>query len=83
MVGKNNVKVPPHSVSGLPPGWAVSHEVTFTTVDSGACDSVAPPISFGNTEREKHEDYGKKYGACGGETITNLGVKSVKKFASI
>ena len=37
------MKVPPQDVSGLPPGWVVSHEVTFTTVDSGACDSIAPP----------------------------------------
>ena len=58
----------------------MSHEVTLTTVGSGACDSIAPPNSFSNTETEKHEDYGKKYGACGGETITNLGVKAVKSF---
>ena len=47
------------------------------TVDSGACDSIAPPSAFKSTPIEKHSEVGQKYGACGGETVTNIGVKNV------
>ena len=50
----------------------------MTTVDSGACDSIAPPETFKNTPITRTSDYGKSYGACGGEDVTNLGTKFVK-----
>jgi len=33
---------------------------------------------FRNTPTLKHNEFGKTYAACGGETVTNLGIKSVK-----
>ena len=32
---------------------------------------------FVNTKTEKHSEFGRTYAACGGETVTNLGIKSV------
>ena len=32
---------------------------------------------FVNTNTEKHSEFGRTYAACGGETVTNLGIKSV------
>ena len=50
---------------------------TDITVDSGACDSIAPPSAFKDTPMQRHHEVGQKYGACGGETVTNIGVKNV------
>ena len=47
------------------------------TVDSGACDSIVPPHLFPNTKTQKHNEVGRTYGACGGETVTNVGLKKV------
>ena len=55
-----------------------SHTIEFCTIDSGACDSIVPPTLFKNTPNEKHNEYGRTYAACGGETVTNLGLKNVK-----
>ena len=35
-------------------------------------------MSMGRTCHGKHSDDGRKYAACGGETVTNLGLKAVK-----
>ena len=51
--------------------------ITPVTVDSGACDSIVPPSMFKNTKTHHHSEVGRTYGACGGETVTNLGVKNV------
>ena len=53
-------------VPGLPPGLVASHEITYVTVDSGACDSIVPPHLFKNTPTMKHGEFGKTYAACGG-----------------
>ena len=37
-----------------------------------------PPPMFPNTKIDKHNEVGRTYGACGGETVTNLGLKNVK-----
>ncbi len=37
-----------------------------------------PPAMFHNTKVVKHSEFGRTYAACGGETVTNLGVKNVK-----
>ena len=48
------------------------------TIDSGACDAVCPPHSFSNTSLNVHnKEFGKPYGACGGETVRNIGSKAV------
>ena len=39
---------------------------------------MAHPSSFPNTSAVKTDEYGKVYGACGGEFVTNLGCKTVK-----
>ena len=49
MKGVEKMHGPPISVPGLPPGSVVSHEITFLTIDSGACDSIAPSGWFPNT----------------------------------
>ena len=64
-------------LQGLPKGLVASHEVQMITVDSGACDSIVPPIMFKNTPSKKHHEFGRTYAACGGETVTNLGIKNV------
>ena len=51
--------------------------ITPVTVDSGACDSIVPPSMFKNTKTCSHSEVGRTYGACGGEAVTNLGVKNV------
>ena len=50
----------------------------YVTVDSGACDAIAPPSAFSHTFSSKHAEYGCTYKACGGEVVTNIGVKKVK-----
>ena len=56
----------------------VSPTCTLITVDSGACDAVAPPQTFVNTELNTNDrGIGKVYGACGGEVVRNIGCKSV------
>ena len=76
--GTQKLKGPPISVPGLPPGCVASHEITFLTVDSGACDSIAPSGWFPNTKITCSAETGRTYGACGGETVTNLGAKSAR-----
>ena len=65
------------NVKSLTPqqGQLASGEVEYLTVDSGACDSVSHPASFPNTHSEKTDEYGKVYGACGGEAVQNIGTK--------
>ena len=73
------VQRPGLAVKGLPPGFVASHEVQYVTIDSGACDSISPPSMFKNTPcNSNHKDFGKTYAACGGETVTNMGLKIVK-----
>ena len=55
-----------------------ARKITPVTVDSGACDSIVPPPMFPNTPIKKHNEVGRTYGACGGETVTNVGVKDVR-----
>ena len=50
---------------------------TNITVDSGACESIAPQCMFPNTPMKHSPSVGKLYGACGGETVKNIGIKSV------
>ena len=64
-------------VRNLPEGWSAAEEVQLITVDTGACDAIVPPEVFKHTQAARHKDYGTKYRACGGETVTNLGVKHV------
>ena len=52
-----------------------SGEIEYLTIDSGACDSVAHPASFPNTDNIKNNELGKVYGACGGEAVNNIGTK--------
>ena len=33
---------------------------------------------FRNTPIKQHGEFGRTYAACGGETVTNLGLKTVK-----
>ena len=75
--GRGSFQAPPISVRGLPPGIVASEEIVVATVDSGACDSMAPSRQLKMTKLVPGPDIGKCYGACGGETVTNLGVKSV------
>ena len=56
---------------------------TVVTVDSGACDAVCPPHAFKNTPMNtNNHEFNKSYGACGGETVKNIGCKSVR-FVSV
>ena len=56
----------------------VAAKPTEITVDSGACDAVCPPNAFENTPLNKNNrEYGKSYGACGGETVFNIGSKEL------
>ena len=49
------------------------------TIDSGACDAVCPSNTFENTTiGTSNKEYGNSYGACGGETVKNIGCKRVK-----
>ena len=62
-----------------PKGLVAHRETTRLTVDSGACDAVCPPHSFSHTHLNTHnKEFGKPYGACGGETVRNIGSKAVK-----
>ena len=63
---------------GLPDGSVAARDVVRITVDSGACDAIVPPSIFQHTPAIKHEEFGRTYAACGGETVTNLGVKNVQ-----
>ena len=63
------------TVRGLPKHLLASHKVELLTVDSGACDSMAPPSMFKNTPTIKHKEFGNTYKACGGEQVTNIGLK--------
>ena len=65
-------------IRGLPSNLLASHSVEYITVDSGACDSIIPPHMFKNTPIIKHDECGRTYAACGGETVTNMGLRSVK-----
>ena len=59
-------------------GDTVSPICTPITIDSGACDAVAPPQAFMNTElKTNNKEQGKVYGTCGGELVRNIGCKSV------
>ena len=73
-------KKPPEAAcaEGLPDGLVASRDVARITVDSGACDAIVPPCIFQHTPAIKHEEFGRTYAACGGETVINLGVKNVK-----
>ena len=65
-------------VAGLPPHLVATHVAEFVTVDSGACDSIVPPSMFKNTPTRRHEEFGRTYAACGGETVNNIGLKNLK-----
>ena len=53
-------------------------KVELVTVDSGAGDAKVPPGVFQNTPVTRHSECGATYRACGGETVTNLGLKRVE-----
>ena len=59
-------------------GYLTSETIEYLTIDSGACDSIAHPTAFANTPLHQTPESGKQYGACGGETVTNMGEKTVK-----
>ena len=65
-------------VAGLPPHLVATRVAEFVTVDSGACDSIVPPSMFRNTPTRRHEEFGRTYAACGGETVNNIGIKDLK-----
>ena len=65
-------------VAGLPPHLVANKVAEFVTVDSGACDSIVPPSMFKNTPTRRHEEFGRTYAACGGETVNNIGIKNLK-----
>ena len=71
-------RISKESFHELPKGLVVSNKSQYVTVDSGACDSIIPPNMFNNTTTVRTHEFGKTYGACGGETVTNIGQKSVK-----
>ena len=63
----------------VPKGLMVDQTPISLTIDSGACDSVCPPSSFPNTIlNPKNKEQGRCYGACGGETVRNIGSKEFK-----
>ena len=75
---KQDVKKIPHvNLSCLPNGFVAAGSPETATIDSGACDSIAPPQAFKNSKTIKTNEFGKTYGACGGETVTNVGYKKV------
>ena len=59
-------------------GYLTSESVEYLTIDSGACDSIAHPAAFAKTPIKQTPESGKHYGACGGETVTNMGEKTVQ-----
>ena len=62
-----------------PKGILVSSTPVKATVDSGACDNVCPPAAFPETPiNPNSSEVGKCYGACGGETVKNIGEKRPK-----
>ena len=66
-----------------PQGLVAHRETIGLTVDSGACDAVCPPHSFSNTHlNTRNSEFGKPHGACGGETVRNIGSKTVKCLTS-
>ena len=65
-------------IKTLPNGLAVSERPTTVTIDSGACEAVCPSQAFPHTHICTDTiEYGKCYGACGGETVKNIGEKNV------
>ena len=62
-------------MNGFSEGTVASRKVEFLTVDSGACVTIVPPEMFKHTPVDRHSEFGSKYRACGGETVTNLGLK--------
>ena len=65
-------------IKTLPNGLAVSKNPTVVTIDSGACEAVCPQQAFPYTHICSDTiEYGKCYGACGGETVRNMGQKDV------
>ena len=61
----------------LPKGWGAGAGYETAAIDSGACDNIAHPSAFPNTKIEHNEQTGRKYGACGGNAVTNIGTKHV------
>ena len=57
--------------------WEVNPNVEVMAFDTGACTSIGPPACFPNTPIKHTEDTGKKYGACGGNAVTNIGTKFI------
>ena len=56
----------------------VDPKPVYVTLDSGACDAVCPPSAFPNTKLNiNNRENGKQYGACGGETVKNIGSKAL------
>ena len=43
-----DMPLPCPKIPGLPPGLVATHEITYVTVDSGACDNIIPPHIFKN-----------------------------------
>ena len=58
-------------------GSVVSKNIEFLTIDSGACENIVPASCFPHTPLLRAADFGSHYGACGGETVTNIGEKKV------
>ena len=64
---------------GFPPeGTLVSKDIEYATIDSGACENICPNSCFPNTPLMATAECGFQYGACGGETVTNIGQKPVE-----
>ena len=64
--------------SNIPKSGSTADTVHTVTVDSGACESIAPARDFSNTQTRSSNEYGKVYGACGGEAVKNIGYKDVQ-----
>ena len=65
-------------MSNIPKSGNTAEFVHTVTVDSGACESIAPVKDFSNTNITTSKETGKVYGACGGEAVKNIGCKNVQ-----
>ena len=75
----NHIQGPRFRVkSNIPKSGSTAEHVHTVTVDSGACESIAPAKDFSNTQLTTSVETGKIYGACGGEVVKNIGCKNVQ-----
>ena len=56
-------------------GYATSNVAGYLLVDSGACDSIAHPSAFPNTNTTVIDEFRKVNGSCAGEAAQDMGTK--------